>query len=151
MHIYQLIFKSIDWTEWDENKLYTQVKRDELTMCWILPLCFCKVDGCLSASATPLSILLISCALIRTSLHSCIILGAPTSTRLILQVYPQPSGAEFRQNCLDLDKWGRKVEGAQDKRDDSFLPVLSQKWRSLLSFLCQSVPKCDHKVTKYAA
>lgn len=55
----------------------------------------------------PVSLLLISCSIIRTSLHSCIILCAHTSTRLILQVYPQPSGAVFRQNCLDLDKWGR--------------------------------------------
>ncbi len=80
-----------------------------------LPLCLCQT----------LTILLISCSIIRNWEHPFI--SAHTSTHPILQVYPQSFGLEFRRHCLDLDKWERKVQGEQDKRDDSSLPVPSQR------------------------
>lgn len=109
---------------------------------WILALCLCKVDGCLSVSAKPSPCCLSAALSSETGNIPPIML---TKEHPIFQLYPQPFGTEFRQSCLDLGKWGRKVEWEQDERDDSSLPVLSQKWGSLLSYSCQFVPEPDHK------
>lgn len=128
-----------------ENMLYAEVTSDELAICSMglnscpllpqsgrLPLCLCHPPYQLLYHQTP-----------GTSLHLAVALCAHTSTPLILQVYPQPFGVEFRRSCLDLDKWGRKVEGGQDKMDDSSLPVLSQKLGHLLCCSCQFVPDTE--------
>lgn len=85
LHLYQLIFKSTGWTDGDENQFYAKVKRDESTGVWILALSLCRVEASLSLPLH-LSVVLISCSIFSTSLHSCLFLCAHTSAGLILQV-----------------------------------------------------------------
>lgn len=126
------------------------MRRDELTACsrglnsCPLPL---QSQWLLLGRCQSLAILLISCSIIRNWEHPFIC--AHTSTHPTLQMCPQPLGVEFRQSCLDLDKWGRKVEGEHDKRVDSSLPVLGQKRGNRLSYSGKRVSRPDCKAAQH--